>query len=35
MPMLVTALSEHGGLIRKRKKPAFEMGRELNFTFLK
>jgi deoxyhypusine synthase len=35
LPMLVTALSEHGGLIRKRKKPAFEMGRELKFTFPK
>jgi deoxyhypusine synthase len=35
MPMLVTALSENMGLIRKRKKPAFEMGRELQFTFPK
>jgi deoxyhypusine synthase len=35
LPMLATALSEHGGLIRKRKKPAFEMGRELKFTFPK
>ena len=33
LPMLVTALSENRGLIRKRKKPAFEMGRELKFTF--
>jgi deoxyhypusine synthase len=33
LPMLVTALSENMGLIRKRKKPAFEMGRELKFTF--
>jgi len=35
LPMLVTALSENMGLIRKRKKPAFEMGRELKFTFPK
>ena len=33
MPILVTALSENAGLIRKRKKPAFEMGRELKFKF--
>jgi deoxyhypusine synthase len=33
LPMLVTALSENRGLIRRRKKPAFEMGRELKFTF--
>lgn len=33
MPLLVTALSEDAALIRKRKKPAFEMGRELRFTF--
>ena len=33
MPMLVSALSEHPGLIRKRKKPVFEMGRELTFKF--
>lgn len=35
MPILVTALSEHAALIRKRKKPVFEMGRELKFTFAK
>ncbi len=35
MPILVTALSEHAGLIRKRKKPVFKMGRELSFTFQK
>ncbi len=35
LPMLVTALSENTGLIRKRKKPAFEMGRELKFIFPK
>ena len=35
MPMLVTALSENAALIRKRKKPVFEMGRELKFTFPK
>ncbi|HEV2178276.1 MAG TPA: deoxyhypusine synthase family protein [Terriglobia bacterium] len=33
MPMLVTALSENAALIRKRKKPVFEMERELKFTF--
>ncbi len=33
MPMLVTGLSEHGALIRKRKKPVFEMGSELKFRF--
>ncbi len=33
MPILVTALSEHAELIRKRKRPVFEMGRELKFTF--
>ncbi len=33
MPMLVTALSEFPRLIRRRKKPAFQMGRELKFTF--
>ncbi len=33
MPMLVTALSEFPSLIRRRKKPAFQMGRELKFTF--
>ena len=35
MPILVTALSEHAHLIRKRKKPAFQMGRELKFSFPK
>ena len=35
LPMLVTALSENMGLIRKRKKPTFQMGRELKFTFPK
>jgi deoxyhypusine synthase len=35
MPILVTALSEHSLLIRKRKKPVFEMGRELKLTFPK
>jgi len=35
MPMLVTALSENMVLVRKRKKPAFDMGRELKFTFPK
>jgi deoxyhypusine synthase len=35
MPMLVTALSQNAALIRKRKKPVFEMGRELKFTFPK
>jgi deoxyhypusine synthase len=33
MPILVTALSEDIDLIRKRKKPKFEMGQELAFTF--
>ena len=33
MPLLVTALSEDAALIRRRKKPVFEMGRELKFTF--
>jgi deoxyhypusine synthase len=34
MPMLVTALSEHGTLIRKRRKPSFDIsGRDLSFTF--
>jgi deoxyhypusine synthase len=33
MPMLVTALSEHPQLIRRRSRPTFEMGRELKFTF--
>ncbi len=35
MPILVTALSEHRDLIRKRKKPAFQVGRELKFSFPK
>jgi deoxyhypusine synthase len=35
MPILVTAMSEHRELIRKRKKPAFEMGRELCLSFPK
>ncbi len=35
MPILVTALSEHTDLIRKRRKPVFEMGRELKFSFPK
>jgi deoxyhypusine synthase len=35
MPLLVTALSEHAALIRRRRKPVFEMGRELRFTFPK
>lgn len=33
LPMLVTALSEDTALIRKRKKPVFQMGRELGFSF--
>lgn len=35
MPILVTALSEHKELIRKRKRPVFEMGQELKFSFAK
>ncbi len=35
MPILVTAMSEQRELIRKRKKPVFKMGRELQFTFPK
>lgn len=35
MPVLITALSENRQLIRKRKKPEFDMGRELNFSFPK
>jgi len=35
MPLLVTALSEDSHLIRSRKRPAFEMGRELSFSFPK
>ncbi|HZO99677.1 MAG TPA: deoxyhypusine synthase family protein [Terriglobia bacterium] len=33
MPFLVTALSENPGLIRRRKKPVFQLGRELKFAF--
>ena len=33
MPILVTALSENTTLIRKRKKPVFQMGPELKFIF--
>lgn len=33
MPLLVTALSEQRDLIRKRKKPVFEMNRTLAFSF--
>ncbi len=35
MPMLVTAMSEQKELIRERKKPIFEMDRELKFSFPK
>ena len=35
MPILVTALSEQERLSRRRKKPVFEMGRELKFSFPK
>lgn len=35
MPILITALSEERELIRKRKKPIFEMGPELKFSFPK
>lgn len=35
MPVLVTALSEERELISKRKKPIFEMGAELKFSFPK
>jgi len=35
MPILVSALSENTTLIRRRKKPTFEMGRELRFSFPK
>ncbi len=35
MPILVTAMSEQRELIRKRKKPVFKMGRELQFSFPK
>ncbi len=33
MPILVSAMSEHTNLIRKRKRPTFELGRELQFKF--
>ncbi len=33
MPILVTAVSEHTHLIRKRRRPVFEMGRTLKFKF--
>jgi deoxyhypusine synthase len=33
MPILVTALSENATLIRKRKKPVFQMEPELKFSF--
>ncbi len=33
IPILVTAISENKDLIRKRKKPVFEMGRDLKFAF--
>ena len=33
LPILVTALSENPSLIRKRKKPVFQMEPELKFTF--
>jgi deoxyhypusine synthase len=32
MPILITALSQQRALIRRRKKPVFEMGPELKFT---
>lgn len=35
MPILITALSEERELIKKRKKPAFEMGQDLKFSFPK
>jgi deoxyhypusine synthase len=35
MPILITALSEERELITKRKKPIFEMGPELKFSFPK
>jgi len=35
MPILVTAMSEEKELLRKRKKPLFEMGQELKFSFPK
>ncbi len=33
MPMLVSALSENAALIRKRRKPRLELGRNLKFSF--
>ena len=33
MPILVTALSQQRTLLRKRKRPEFEMGREFRFSF--
>ncbi len=35
MPILVTAMSEERELMRKRKKPVFDMGQELKFSFPK
>jgi deoxyhypusine synthase len=35
MPILLTAMSEQRELIKKRKKPVFDMGRELKFSFPK
>jgi len=35
MPILVTALSEQAGAMRKRKKPVFRMERALEFSFPK
>ena len=35
MPILITARSEELELIKKRKKPAFEMGQDLKFSFPK
>ncbi len=35
MPMLVSAISENKELIRRRKKPAFKIGRTLEFAFPK
>jgi deoxyhypusine synthase len=35
MPVLVSALAEDKKIIRNRKKPVFEMGRELRFKFPK
>jgi deoxyhypusine synthase len=33
MPILATALSENAALIRRRKKPVFNLGRDLTFKF--